>query len=95
MSEERWQAWREFRPDETDKPHGWIQWKGTNVCMDFHCQCGAMGHVDADFAYVIKCGACGQFYEMAGYVEAHPIDCDDDNYRVATVSDDELEGKEP
>ena len=23
-----------------DKPHGWIQWKGTGVCMDVHCKCG-------------------------------------------------------
>lgn len=43
-------------------PHGWIQWKGTNVCMDVHCACGELTHVDADFAYVIKCGACGRMY---------------------------------
>lgn len=43
---------REWRPPG---PHGWIQWKGTSVCMDVHCACGAHGHVDADFAYTLKC----------------------------------------
>lgn len=23
-----------------DKPHGWIQWKGTDVCVDIYCKCG-------------------------------------------------------
>jgi len=26
------------------RPHGWVQWKGTDVCMDVHCACG---HIDA------------------------------------------------
>jgi len=51
-----------------DKPHGWVQWKGTNVCMDFHCDCGAVGHVDGLFAYHIKCGACGKVWEVDGHV---------------------------
>jgi len=32
-------------------PHAWIQWKGTDVCMDVRCSCGNHGHVDADFAF--------------------------------------------
>lgn len=38
--------------------HGWIQWKGTDVCMDIRCDCGELHHVDADFAYnlVLPCG---------------------------------------
>jgi len=68
------QPWRTFKPDETETPHGWIQWKGTNVCLDFHCKCGELGHVDGYFAYFVKCGACGQVYEMSGHVEARPID---------------------
>lgn len=68
------QPWRKFQPDTDGTPHGWIQWKGTGVCLDFHCKCGAHGHLDAEFAYYVKCGACGQVYEMSGHVEAHPID---------------------
>lgn len=50
----------------------WIQWKGTNVCMDVHCKkCEAelnwFGHLDADFAYFIKC-ACGTVYAVDGHV---------------------------
>lgn len=45
-----------------DQPHGWIQWKGTKVCMDLHCTCGFMGHVDTDFFYFYECPACKKRY---------------------------------
>lgn len=87
MSDE-FQPWRKFKP-ENGTPFGWIQWKGTNVCMDFHCECGEMGHVDAEFAYAIKCGACGALYEMSGFVEVKRVESvDHDCVRVAVVSDD-------
>ena len=41
-----------------------IQWKGTDACFDFVCECGWDGHFDGDFAYVVKCGSCGQLWEM-------------------------------
>lgn len=41
---------------------GWIQWKGTDVCVDLHCVCGAHGHVDGDFAYFLKCLKCGRIF---------------------------------
>lgn len=52
-----------------DEPHdatpsAFIQWKGTDVCMDFYCDCGAQGHFDGDFAYAVKCQHCGQIWEM-------------------------------
>jgi len=50
-------------------PHGWIQWKGTNVCMDVHCACGKMSHLDADFAYHVKCPYCGRVYFCNGHIE--------------------------
>lgn len=43
----------------THNAHGWIQWKGTDVCMDVHCKCGEHSHLDAEFAYYIKCPKCG------------------------------------
>jgi hypothetical protein len=50
-------------------PHGWIQWKGTDVCMDIHCKCGYLSHVDADFAYFVRCPECETVYQCNGHVE--------------------------
>ena len=50
-------------------PHGWIQWKGTNACMDVYCACGHHGHVDADFAYNVKCPECGRVYACDGHIK--------------------------
>lgn len=47
-----------------DKPHAFIQWKGTDLCMDFSCECGAMCHFDGMFAYTVKCPHCGTVWEM-------------------------------
>lgn len=45
-----------------------IQWKGTDVCMDFRCECGGGGHVDAMFAYAVRCNDCGTVWEMPSVV---------------------------
>lgn len=52
-----------------DGPHGWIQWKGTDVCMDVHCACGEMTHVDGGFAYHVRCCLCGRVYFCNGHIE--------------------------
>ena len=46
------------------KQDNFIQWKGTDLCMDFHCECGEHNHYDGFFAYYVKCAGCGQVYEM-------------------------------
>jgi hypothetical protein len=51
-----------------DGPHGWVQWKGTEVCMDVHCACGAHLHVDASFAYAVGCPHCGKVYAASPYI---------------------------
>lgn len=53
---------------EKDAPHGWIQWKGTNVCMDIHCKCGAHLHVDREFFYSFTCGSCQTIYAVGATV---------------------------
>lgn len=63
------------------KPEGsdadmFIQWKGTDVCLDFTCACGATGHLDTDFAYYVKCPTCGAVYEMGTQVIAKLVDPD-------------------
>ncbi len=46
------------------KPAARIQWKGTDVCFDFDCECGVLGHFDGYNAYFVECGVCGKVYEM-------------------------------
>ena len=50
--------WQDTQFTENEA-HGWIQWKGTTVCMDVQCSCGANGHVDAEFFYRYECSKCG------------------------------------
>lgn len=56
-----------------DRPHVWIQWKGTDVCCDIHCACGEMLHFDGEFFYFVKCGACGQTWEVGSHVALYPV----------------------
>jgi hypothetical protein len=49
--------------------HGWIQWKGTSACIDLHCKCGALGHVDGAFFYAYECNACGRKYAVGQVVK--------------------------
>ena len=58
--------------DYGDTPHGWIQWKETDVCINLHCPCGYHGHVDGEFFYVYRC-RCGQMYTVGANVKLIPI----------------------
>jgi hypothetical protein len=79
-----------FTTPATSDASMFIQWKGTNVCLDFYCPCGAHGHLDGDFAYHVKCPACGQVYEMGTQVIARKVDGDDHpSTQVLDVDDDE------
>lgn len=60
--------------------HGWIQWKGTDVCMDVTCKCGEGAHIDAMFFYAYKCSACGTVYAVSQVV------------KLIELSSDEIEG---
>lgn len=46
------------------EPSVLIQWKGTEVCLDFYCHCGYKGHYDGGFAYGLRCGGCGAVWEL-------------------------------
>jgi hypothetical protein len=58
---------------EVGEGAAWIQWKGTDVCMDVHCRCGAHGHIDTWFAYFYKCLACGQVFAVGATVRLYPL----------------------
>lgn len=57
-----------------------IQWKGTDVCMDFWCKCGGGGHFDGYFAYTIKCPDCGAVYQLKSSVEMTELTPDDSDF---------------
>lgn len=59
-----------FTTPEGSDAEMFIQWKGTDVCLDFHCPCGESGHYDGGFAYFIHCPSCGAVYEMGTQVIA-------------------------
>lgn len=48
----------------SDAPSVFIQWKGTDVCLDFYCVCGMQSHLDSDFVYALKCSFCGRIFDM-------------------------------
>ena len=77
--------WEEFynKKDNQTKmeaPCGWIQWKGTNVCMDISCKCGSQLHIDAEFAYYVKCTDCNTLYSVSPYVKLVKLDAEDIEY---------------
>jgi hypothetical protein len=53
---------------EIEETHAFIQWKGTDVCMDFYCDCGAHCHFDGYFAYAVKCPHCEQIWQMPSHL---------------------------
>lgn len=65
-------------------PRGWIQWKGTDVCMDVHCACGRISHVDGDFVYHVKCPHCGRVYFCNGNIEL--IEMEEDSGDLTTTA---------
>ena len=61
-------------PFDLSEPHGWIQWKGTDVCIDIHCVCGEHSHYDGDFLYHFKCPVCNVVYQVGAYVKLYKLD---------------------
>jgi len=60
-------AWKQqWHPGD---PHGWVQWKGTDACIDIHCECGQMSHVDGDFLYYVRCPHCKRVFFLNGHIE--------------------------
>jgi len=47
----------------------WIQWKGTEVCMDIHCICGANDHIDQDFFYSYQCPVCKRKFAVGANIK--------------------------
>jgi hypothetical protein len=46
-----------------------MQLKGTDICMDVYCECGAHLHLDGIGIYAIKCMECGEVWTIGANVE--------------------------
>lgn len=62
-----------FTTPEGSEAHMFIQWKGTDVCLDLHCPCGEHCHFDGYGAYVVQCPSCGAMFEMGTQVVAKRV----------------------
>lgn len=63
-------VWKYFHANEVkpEAPMGWIQWKGTDVCVDLDCVCGHSAHLDGEFLYFYQCSNCKRKYGLSGYI---------------------------
>jgi hypothetical protein len=80
------EAWK-IQETYKDKPHGWIQWKGTEVCMDVYCKCGKLIHIDDNFVYHIKCPYCNTVYMCNGHIELIELEKEPDHCVVKPEKD--------
>ena len=55
----------------TKEAEVFLQYKGTDICLDFYCTCGAQGHFDGFFAHRLKCPKCNQEWVMPHNLVAH------------------------
>jgi len=57
------------------KRSNFIQWKGTDICMDFYCpECGTHSHVDGFFCFHVKCPYCQSIYTLADEIQLTKAD---------------------
>ncbi len=69
-------------------PHGFIQWKGTSVCLDFYCSCGHHSHIDGEFVYAVRC-RCGKTYAVNPHVSLFELNEHEAAYYKDTTHSDE------
>lgn len=69
-----------------------LQWKGTDACFDFTCECGYSAHFDGEFAYILHCNGCGAYWEMPYDLFPKKIDSPHTSVVVEMESNDPLEG---
>ncbi len=72
------------------KASNFIQWKGTDVCMDFKCECGAHLHIDGMFGYYIKCSHCETVYKLGSSVSIEKCSETPDTDAVLIGIDDDM-----
>lgn len=71
---------------EWTRPSVYVQWKGTDVCLDFYCPCApeddraGVGHFDGYHAYALECPSCGRKYRLPDELHLTPLDDSDPFY---------------
>lgn len=70
-----------------ERPGVFLQWKGTDVCLDLHCTCSedGIGHFDGYFAYFVRCGDCGKVWKLP--TEVRLVEPTSDELAAATPVD--------
>lgn len=76
--------------NEISGPNVFIQWKGTDVCLDFYCKCGRHHHVDAWFVYGLKCAPCGRTYAMPSSIALKEVTQQEQCTHVCEDEDEEV-----
>lgn len=77
-----------FEKPADDTSHIFLQWKGTDACMDVYCLCGEHLHFDGYFAYAVQCGGCKQIYELPYFLQMKPVETTEYNVRYLTPDPD-------
>jgi len=55
-------------------PNVFVQWKGTDVCADFHCKFGSHQHICNEmFMYYIQCAKCKQNYRVPNMLQLEEV----------------------
>lgn len=52
----------------------YINWKDTDLCGNFRCECGSEFHIDAYFVFAVECSACGVIWKTPGTVELEKVE---------------------
>jgi hypothetical protein len=52
-------------------PEVFLQFKGTDICFDFYCDCGASCHFDGYFGSNVICPHCDQHWVLPHMLTPH------------------------
>lgn len=63
-----------------------LQWKNTDVCLDFYCECGMQGHFDGYILLDFTCGRCQKVYKLTSTPE---LELSENSTGHLTVIEDE------
>lgn len=77
--------WTLTAPEESYRVY--IQYKGTDICMDFHCECGNDTHFDGDFTYAVRCPYCKGVYELSSYINTRKLTPEEEAKNKGVVVD--------
>lgn len=54
--------------------YAFVQYKNTDICMDFYCECNEHCHFDGYGAYTVQCPKCSTIWEMPAFVMPRKAD---------------------